>query len=69
MKPGDKGPQGLRRPLGRSITRIRLSVVTQVQVRSLSYSVNSAIDAQATGTSAHRTCRRNTGWHEGKETK
>jgi hypothetical protein len=46
MKPGDKGPQGLRRPLGRSIKRTRLSVVTQVQVGSLSYLVNPAIGAQ-----------------------
>ena len=67
MKPGDKGPEGSRRPLGRSITRTRLSVVTQVQAGSLSYLVNPGIDAEATGTGTHRACRRNTGWHEGKE--
>ena len=67
MKPGDKSPQGLRRDLGRSIKRTRLSVVTQAKVGSLSYLPNPTTDEEEIGAGTHPAFRRNTGRHEFKD--
>jgi len=67
LKPGDKGPFGLRRNAGRSIKRIQLSVVKETKGERPSGMSNPDMDREATGIGSGPPFRRNMEWHAFKE--